>query len=119
MKTSRRTKKVSSLIHQKLGNIISEEITANGMGIITVTEVSVSIDLRQARVYYTVYSGTLNRDRQQAVIESKAKVIRKRLAESVELKYIPFLNFIYDETPEKASKIEKIIQQIKNEKNKK
>ncbi len=86
------------------------------MGIITVTEVKVSIDLRQARVYYTIYSGSLKKNRQQTIIESKAKVMRKRLADSVELKYIPFLSFIYDETPEKASKIEKIIQQIKNEK---
>ncbi|MGM0567644.1 MAG: 30S ribosome-binding factor RbfA [Elusimicrobiota bacterium] len=114
MKKSRRTERVSSLLQEEIGKIVTREIKVPGLGLITITEVEVSIDLKLARVYYTVLGGSREKENQRHIIEGKAKFIRKRVGASIKLKYTPFIELIYDKTPEKAFRIEKIIKKIKN-----
>lgn len=116
MKKSRRTEKVSSLIKNTLGEIISREIADNKMGIVTITDVDVSVDLSNARVYYSLIGGEKDIQKQKNIVEQMHKHLRRRLAEKIVLKYIPKLQMIYDDTPEQAQKIEKVFAKIRREK---
>jgi len=116
LKKNRRTRKVSSLVKQTLGEIISKELNDPSMGLVSVTDVEVSPDLRTARVYFTVIGGKKNTEKQINTVNHMGKFLRKKLAERVVLKYIPEIQLFYDETPKKAQKVEKILQRIRDEK---
>jgi ribosome-binding factor A len=100
-----------------LGEILSQEISDHKMGIVTITDVEVSVDLRNARVYYSFIGGKKDIQKQKNIIEQMSKHLRHSLAERVVLKYIPKLQMIYDETPEKAQKLEEVFAKIRREKN--
>lgn len=116
MKKSRRTEKVASLIKKTLGDILSHEITDPQMGIVTITDVEVSMDLGIARVYFSLIGGEKDITKQKNIIIQMHKHLRHRLAEKIVLKYIPKIQMIYDETPEKAQKLDKIFNEIRREK---
>lgn len=113
MKKSRRTEKVSSLIKKTLGEVLSREITDPQMGIVTVTGVEVSLDMSIARVYFSLLGGKKSIQKQKNIIIYMHKHLRRRLAEKIVLRYIPKIRMIYDETPEKAQKLELIFNEIR------
>ena len=79
---------------------------------ITVTEVNVSPDLKNAKVYVMPLGG----EHKIEVLESLNKVkgyIKKLISTQIQLRQIPRLNFIIDSTFEYANKIENILQDIK------
>ncbi|MFW6134137.1 MAG: 30S ribosome-binding factor RbfA [Elusimicrobiota bacterium] len=115
MKKSRRTQKIASVIKKNLGRIISKEISNPRMGLVTVTDVDVAMDLSIAKVYFTIIGGEMKHKNQVNTIKNLDKFLRKRLSDKIELKHTPQIRMIYDETPRKAQRVEKIIKKIKQE----
>lgn len=77
---------------------------------VTVTEVRVSPDLRQARVYVMPLGGS----QQEAVVAALMRArgfLRRRLADSVELKFVPDLAFRLDRSFDEADRIERALRQ--------
>ena len=77
---------------------------------VTVTEVRVSPDLRQARVYVMPLGGS----RQEAVVAALMRArgfLRRRLAGSIELKFVPDLAFRLDRSFDEADRIERALRQ--------
>ncbi len=114
MKKNRRLERISNLIRQTLGTILSKEMYDPKMGIITITDVEVSADLSTARVYYSLMGGDKNLEKQKNIVVNMNKYLRFRLAEKIELKYTPKINMFYDDTPQKAQKIERILKKIRD-----
>ncbi|MGM0442244.1 MAG: 30S ribosome-binding factor RbfA [Elusimicrobiota bacterium] len=112
MKQTRRTQQVSGLIRKHLSSIIIEEIKDPNFGIVTITSVRVSTDLRVANVKFSIIGGKKRLDKQINIIKRMGKSLRGYLAKRIELKYIPALNMQYDKTPQKAQEIEKVIKKI-------
>ena len=80
---------------------------------ITVTEVDVSPDLKNAKVYFMPLGG----EQKTEVLESLNKIkgyIQKLISSDIRMRQIPRLNFVIDTTFEYASKIDNIIQKINN-----
>lgn len=115
MKQTRRTQQVSGLVRKHLSSIIIKEIKDPNFGIVTITSVEVSTDLKIANVKFSVIGGNKRLDKQINIIKRMAKTLRTRLANRIELKYIPKLNMKYDKTPQKAQEIEKVIKKIEEE----
>ncbi len=114
LKKSRRTQKVSSLIKEILGKILSQEISDPKMGIVTVTDVEVTTDLSIAKVYFSLIGGKKDIQKQKNTIIQMHKFLRCRLAEEAVLRYIPKIQMIYDDTPEKAQHLEMIFKKIRD-----
>lgn len=114
-KKSLRSEKVSSLLIRALGDIIIEEIADPTMGIVTLTGVELSGDLRIAKVYFTLTGGSKEFSKQVNTIKNLEKFLRQRLASKVVLRYIPQIRLYYDETPRRAHKIDMILEKIKDE----
>ncbi len=113
---NRRQKRVGSLIKEELSRLFVEEFQNLLSGLITITRIEMSSDLKSAHVYLSFY-GPKKQEEILEVIEKKKGYLRKSIASKVKLKYNPKLIFSIDRTPEYEERIEKLMKLVKkNEK---
>ena len=113
---SQRQLRVGELIKQSLGQIfLKEEAKVPSLTTknITVTEVRMSPDLKNARAYVIPLGG---KDTENAVnvLTKFSHLIRKALSKKIDMKFLPRVSFIGDESFDYAEKIEKLIQKNNN-----
>ena len=112
---SQRQLRVGELIKQSLGQIFLKEeakvptlVTKN----ITVTEVRMSPDLKNARAYVIPLGGK-DTDNAVNVLTKFSHLIRKALSKKIDMKFLPKVSFIGDKSFDYAEKIEQLIQKNK------
>jgi ribosome-binding factor A len=116
MNTTRRQKKVASLIKEELSRLLIEGIQDSTSGLITVTRIEMTSDLKTAHVYLSTF-GCQEKEKILDLLHRKTGYLRKSIASKVKLKYNPMLFFSYDPGPDYETKIDKLIEYIKkNEK---
>ena len=106
---SNRTRKVGSVVHQALSQILQTSISDPRISRTTITEVELSKDMKHARVFLT---STESRDVLQASVDhlNHAKsYIRHCLSDHLELKYTPALRFFVDELPSRSARVLQLI----------
>ena len=111
---TRRQKRVASLIKEALSQLLIEGIQDSSSGLITITRVEMSPDLKTAHIYLSLFGGEQN----EAVIElldEKKGYLRKSIASKVKLKYNPLLIFSFDPNPDYEARIDKLIENIKKD----
>ena len=104
-----KNEKINSNIKREISYILANEVKNPNVKYVTITDVNVTSDLSFAKVYFTTLKDvneTLNG------LKSAKGFIKKSLGDRVELRHIPELDFIYDESIEYASKIENKIKEI-------
>lgn len=111
---SHKIERIESDILKYLSNIIFLETDDELLKTITLTAVDVSKDLSYAKVYFTSISN-MTHERLEKEVNEAAPFLRGKLAKVIEIRNIPELKFVYDESIEYASKIEKIITEIKED----
>lgn len=82
---------------------------------IMVTGVSVDRELSYAEIYVSAYEGVSRAEEVLLGLESARGFIRKTLSDRIELRSFPRLRFHWDETPEKADRIEQLIARVHEE----
>ena len=112
---SQRQLRVGELIKQNLGQIfLRDEAKVPSLETknITVTEVRMSPDLKNARAYVIPLGG---KDAENAVtiLTQFSHLIRKALSKKVDMKFLPKVLFVCDKSFDYAEKIEKLIQKNK------
>ena len=112
---SQRQLRVGELVKQSLGQILlRDEAKVPGLETknITVTEVRMSPDLKNAKAYVIPLGG---KDIEKAVkvLTEFSKEIRKALAKKINMKFLPKVFFVGDKSFDYAEKIEKLIQKNK------
>jgi len=111
-----RKERVSNVIKQGIANILERDFTFSGL--ITVTDVKVSDDLKNAKIYVSVFLTEGKKDDVIKKINSEKKQIKFALGKKIYLKYMPEIHFYLDETIDKAERIENIFKQIHKDENK-
>ena len=112
---SQRQLRVGELIKQSLGQIfLRDEAKVSSLDTknITVTEVRMSPDLKNARAYVIPLGG---KDSKKAVniLTEFSYSIRKALSKKIDMKFLPKVSFVGDQSFDYAEKIEKLIQKNK------
>ena len=112
---SQRQLRVGELIKQSLGQIFLRDeakVPSIETKNITVTEVRMSPDLKNARAYVIPLGG---KDSEKAVnvLTEFSHKIRKALSKKVDMKFLPKVSFVSDKSFDYAEKIEKLIQKNK------
>ena len=112
---SQRQLRVGELIKQSLGQILlRDEAKVPGFETknITVTEVKMSPDLKNAKAYVIPLGG---KDTEKAVdvLTEFSYLIRKVLSKKIDMKFLPKVYFVADKSFDYAEKIEKLIQKNK------
>jgi len=119
---SQRQLRVGELVKQNLGELFlrnEAKITSINSKMITVTEVRMTPDLKTARVYVIPLGGVDTKETVKILTEN-SHLVRKALSKRLDIKFLPKLTFVEDNSFEYAEKIEKIIKKNKdNDKEKK
>ena len=119
---SQRQLRVGELVKQSLGELFirnEAKIPSINTKLITVTEVRMTPDLKTARVYVIPLGGIDMKETVRALTEY-SHLVRKALSKRLDIKFLPKLTFVEDNSFEYAEKIEKIIKENnKNDKEKK
>ena len=104
-----RTDKLDSLLLREISMIISQDINDPKLGFPTVTEVDVSPDLNNAKVYVSFLGKNYKkRDGIDTLRRAKGH-IKSELAKRLKLRKIPDLTFVVDDTFDKADRIEELL----------
>ena len=112
---SQRQLRVGELIKQNLGQIFMRDeakVPTLETKSITVTEVRMSADLKNARAYVIPLGGK-NAEKTVNILTEFSYLIRKALAKKIDLKFLPRVSFVSDKSFDYAEKIEKLIQENK------
>ena len=104
----KRTDRVASEILSILGQIQTQYIDLSNLGFITFTHVSISKDLKIAKIFYSVVNHKKTMEKIDSELNLKAKAFRKYLGQNLRIKFTPELKFYYDDTNSYIQKIEKI-----------
>ncbi len=108
---SHRIDKIENLIKKEISLIFLFELQNMDSGLITITNVRVSPDLKIAKIYVSIFE----KERREKVLEkikSKTKFIRSELASRITIKFVPELKFFLDDTLDYVEKIEGLIKKI-------
>ena len=112
---SQRQLRVGELVKQNLGQLFirnEAKIPSINSKLITVTEVRMTPDLKTARVY-VIPLGGIDTKETVKILTEYSHLVRKALSKRLDIKFLPKLTFVEDNSFEYAEKIEKIIKKNK------
>jgi ribosome-binding factor A len=111
-------RRVDEAIRQVIGDAVAADLKDPRVGFVTVTDVRTSPDLRHARVYVSVL-GDAGRPSQAEQRESTLDGLRSahgylqsRVAGELRLKRTPALEFVYDDTTDRALRVDELLDEI-------
>ena len=115
-RNNNRLGRVNEELRKELSQVISYELkNPNVTGMVSVTKVKVTPDLRYAKVYVSVLNSK-NLDKTIQGLKESAGFIRSRIAQTVNLRITPELVFEYDDSIVYGEKIDAILKSFKKEK---
>ena len=93
---------------EKISEIIHDEVKDNDVKMVTITDARITNDLSFAKIYFT----TMDTDRKKVLdaLNKASGFIRSKLCEKVDIRKMPEISFVYDESIEYGKKIEDIIE---------
>ena len=109
--------RIASNLVKEISYILMTEVKDPNVKFVTVTDCKVTNDLSYAKVYVTILNSEFKEETMDA-LKNASGFIRHELMSRVEIRHIPELEFVYDESIEYGKKIENIIEKI-NEKEEK
>lgn len=107
-----RQERVSELLFQELSIIISNDLEDPRLSLLTVTNLDVSRDLRTVKVYVTHSDETVSRRSVLIGLKNASAYMRRQIAERCGLRMVPELLFYYDDSPERAARVDELLRQI-------
>ncbi len=110
--SSRRQRQVNHTIRRELSDLLAREVSDPRIsGIVSVTEVDVSPDLMQAKVFISVMGSEQEKAGVFAGLESASDFLRRELGRRIRLRRIPKLMFERDNSLEKGGHLLQLIDQ--------
>ena len=109
-----RSDRVGDLLIELIAGLLRKEIRDPRLGAVTITAAKVTKDLRHARIYFNLLGSREDKSEALAGLESATGFIRSRLGKQLNLRFVPTLEFFYDETPDEAQRIEHLLKQVKS-----
>ncbi|MBP5288067.1 MAG: 30S ribosome-binding factor RbfA [Elusimicrobiales bacterium] len=113
---SKRHERLTQLFLQEINLALRNTPNLNDRGLLTITTAKLSGDEKELKVYYSVINATPEQTEAKArLLTAKAREIRTVLYKRLRLKSIPEIHFEFDDTPEKAARIEELLAKVREE----
>ena|SRR5436190_6140312 len=109
---SHRMLRVRELLKREIGEILRRELPVDQAGLITVNDVDLSGDLRNAKVFIGFLGSAEQQRTGLALLQKNRSRIQNLMAKSVFLKYIPRLNFVMDDSVVRGNRVLAIIEEL-------
>lgn len=110
-KNTDRTFKIAEYLHRGIASLIRDELNDPRIGMVTVIDVEVSRDLAHAKIFVSVLEETKIAETLH-VLNNAAGFFRRRLAETGNLRIVPKLRFVFDESVIKGNRIHNLLSKV-------
>lgn len=115
---TRRIERVNSLLVEVIAAVVMREVKDPRIpGLITITRVETTPDLRQAKVFFSIIGSEKEKKTALQVLQEAAGFISMTASKKVVLRFFPQLTFKIDDTLEKHQRIDDLLKKIDDEKN--
>jgi len=111
----RRTERVADIIREEIAQIVGYELEDPRLTMVTVTEVRLSRDKRDANIYVTVAGDEDEHKLALAALKRAAPFVRKQLGLSLNLPRTPELHFVRDRVEEEGERVDQLLNEIGRE----
>ena len=115
MSTHSRPERVAQMVQQLLGEIFARGMRDPRIGLVTITGVKMSPDLREARVFWTVHGDAEQRKHTGRGLDKARGFLRHEIGVQLKLRVTPELSFTYDEAIDRGERIELLIRKVHEE----
>src|SRR5918992_2765726 len=110
----RRSERVAEGIREEVATFLAEDVKdPRVVGLVTVTGVDVTRDLRHAKVFVSIMGSEDERRATMQGLESAASHLRSRIGRVLRLRGAPEITFRYDDSVARAAKIEALLAELK------
>jgi len=116
MLAGNRSHRVGDQILREISDLLLKKVKDPRLKGVTITDVSMSKDLRRAHVYYSIFGTEEQKKQAGEGFESATGYIRREIGERLQLRYIPDIRFEYDTSLEYGQKMERILANLNPEK---
>ena len=111
-----RQERVEELIRQEVSEILRERVSDPRIGFVSLTEVKISPDLKNAIIYVSILGDEKKKVEAMAGLLSATSFIRGELSKMLELRATPEIRFIRDDSLDRGSRVLDIIYKLEHEK---
>ena len=111
----RRPEQLAEVIREEVSQIVGYELEDPRIERVTVTDVRVTENLRDASVYVTAEGTEAEKAEAMKALQKAAPYVRRQLGTALNLKYTPELHFVRDTVEEAATRVEALLSEIKTE----
>jgi len=115
MKPFRRSDRVGGLIQKTLSQILKKNIKDPRLEGIMITGVKMTPDLKLARIYFSVFGEKVTGEIALEALNRARGFVKHSLGRQIELRYMPELEFFYDESFDYGERIDKLLMSVKSE----
>ncbi len=102
-------RRVDESIRQVIGEALASDLKDPRVGFVTVTDVKTSADLSHARVFVSVLGEAHTREETMQGLRSAHGYLQRRIGGELHLKRTPTLDFSYDDTTDRAMRVDALI----------
>jgi ribosome-binding factor A len=107
-----RPERIAETLREEIAQIVGYELEDPRLTLVTVTEVRVADDLRDASVYVTVQGDEKEHLTAMRALQHAAPYVRKQLGFALNLRHTPALHFVRDTVEEKAERVSSLLEKI-------
>jgi ribosome-binding factor A len=113
--SSKRPKRLAEAIRREISSLLVNGVKDPRLGMVTVMDVTVTGDLRYAKVYISSFESPERVENSMKALEKATGFIRRELGKQIRLRNVPELSFHYDDTPDKAMYLTEVINKVRRE----
>jgi ribosome-binding factor A len=111
----RRPERVADILREEISQIVGYELEDPRLTMVTVTDVRLSDNLREAQVFVTVIGDEAEHQLAFSALRHAAPYVRKQLSLSLNLPRTPEIHFVRDRVEEKGERVDQLLQKIEQE----
>lgn len=115
MTSEKRQQRVRNLLVEELTILVGSELEDPKLSFVTVTDVIVSKDLHNVRVYVNHQDENVSKREILSRLEKAAPFVRGKIAERLTMRSVPEITFEYDESALRAARLTELLSQIATE----
>lgn len=113
MNPTRRTQRLASVLRDELAKLVVEETSDPALQDVVITDVSLSPDMKNARIYFT--AGFMKQADVRNGFRRAGPFLRRKIGERLRLRYVPELNFEVDSQGDSVDRIFTLLHEVSSD----